>query len=257
MCLATISLDESQGIILFIFFILQLSSWGGKTTTPQNLCQINYFSCKGWIIWYTIFKEGNQMPGGIQVGSHGTESNFAILDKENLRDAVMSCFELASSIYPDLGIEYTLEHSRLPSRQGLDINFYPPFLYNGKDCQKCTGEALFTYNGKPILLVTRTYAENGADATTAKLYRKQYWYEKVKSYNSHFSHVTFVTALKDNDYDNFKALGSDLVYPYDINEFNFGQNSVYISDDVHGERFYRDVIIKALNKAINVYEKTY
>jgi len=80
--------------------------------------------------------------------------------------------------------------------KGLDINFYPPFLSNGKDCQKCTGEALFTYNGKPILLVTRTYAENGADATTAKLYRKQYWYEKVKSYNSHFSHVTFVTSIE-------------------------------------------------------------
>lgn len=196
------------------------------------------------------------MPGGIQVGSHGTESNFAILDKENLRDAVMSCFELASSIYPDLGIEYTLEHSRLPSRQGLDINFYPPFLSNGKDCQKCTGEALFTYNGKPILLVTRTYAENGADATTAKLYRKQYWYEKVKSYNSHFSHVTFVTALKDNDYDNFKALGSDLVYPYDINEFNFGNNSFYLNGKIKNQKYITDIIMKALSKCISVHEKT-
>ena len=105
-------------------------------------------------------------------------------------------------------------------------------------------------------MVTRTYAENGADATTAKLYRKQYWYEKVKSYNSHFSHVTFVTALKDNDYDNFKQLGSDLVYPYDINEFNFGNNSFYLNGKIKNQKYITDIIMKALSKCISVHEKT-
>jgi len=196
------------------------------------------------------------MPGGIQVGSNGTESNFAILDKENLRDAVMACFELASSIYPALNIEYTLEYNRLPSRQGLDINFYPPFLANGEYHKGCTGEALFTYNGKPILLVTRTYAENGADVSIAKLYRRQYWYDKVKSYNPHFSHITFVTAMRDKDYDNFKELGSDLVYPHDINDFNFGQNSFYLNGKIKSQKYITDIILKALNKCISVHEKS-
>ncbi len=195
------------------------------------------------------------MPGGIQVGSNGTESNFAILDIENLRDAVMSCFELASSIYPALDIEYTLECNRLPSRQGLDINFYPPFLANGEHHKGCTGEALFTYNGKPILLITRTYAESGADVSIAKLYRRQYWYDKVKSYNPYFSHITFVTAMRDKDYDNFKELGSDLVYPHDINDFNFGQNSFFLNGKIKNQKYITDIIMKALNKCISVHEK--
>lgn len=196
------------------------------------------------------------MPGGIQLGSNGTESNHSLMDKENLRDSVMSCFDLANSIYPSLNIEYTLECSRLPSRQGLDINFYPPFLANGDYHKGCTGEALFTYDGKPILLVTRAYAENGADVSIAKLYRRQYWYDKVKSLNPYLSHITFVTAMRDKDYENFKELGSDLVYPQDINEFNFGQNSFYLNGKIKNPKYFSEIIMKALNKCISVYEKS-
>ena len=52
-------------------------------------------------------------------------------------------------------------------------------------------------------------------------------------------------------------ISNDLVYPHDINEFNFGTNSVYVSDELHEEKFLFQTIMKALNKAISVYQKTY
>ena len=202
-------------------------------------------------------QEKNHMPSGIQNGSHGTESELSNLSQENLRNAVYMCYELANSVYSELGIQYVLSAKLLPSQQGMDLNFYPPFKADGSYHMDCTGEALFTYNGKPILLVTRAFAENGADSTVAKLYRRQYWYDKVKSYNPYFSHITFISAKRQKDFDNFKEIGSDLVYPHDINEFIFGQNSVYLDDNVRGEKFYKDTITKALNKCITVYKKTY
>ena len=194
---------------------------------------------------------------GIPVGSHGVESEMSHISQANLRDSVQYCFELASEVYPDLSIEYTLSTKMLPSQQGMDINFYAPFTKSGNVSGSCTGEALFTYKGKPLLLVTRGFGENGVDSTIAKLYRRQYWYIKVHENYKYLSNITFITVKKETDLNNLKEISSDFVYPHDINEFNFGHNSVYVSDIVHGERFFREVIIKALNKAINVYEKTY
>jgi hypothetical protein len=194
---------------------------------------------------------------GIPVGSHGVESELSHISQSNLRDAVQYSFELAREVFPDIDIEYTLSTKMLPSKHGMDINFYAPVTKTGNVSGSCTGEALFTYKGKPLLLITRAFGENGVDSTIAKLYRRQYWYLKVHENFKYLSNITFITAKRESDLNNLIEISSDFVYPHDINEFNFGQNSVYISDDVHGERFYRDVIIKALNKAINVYEKTY
>ena len=187
---------------------------------------------------------------GIQQGSTGASSVSSKIHQSNLKDAVQICFEIAKEVYPDVTIQYDMPAYLTPNRQGIDLKFFSP------QHEKCSGQALFLYKGTPLLLVTRAFGESGVDSTIAKFYRKQYWFEKVQRANPYFSHVAFVTAMRDNDFENFKSISEDVVFPHSINELNFGSTSVFLDQEVRGTEYMTTQIIQMLDKALKVYSKT-
>ena len=184
---------------------------------------------------------------GIQPGCNGTSSVSSKIHQSNLKDAVQICFEIAKEVYPDVTIQYDMPAYLTPNRQGIDLKFFSP------QHEKCSGQALFLYKGTPLLLVTRAFGESGVDSTIAKFYRKQYWFEKVQSANPYFSHIAFVTAMRDNDFDNFKSISEDVAFPNSINTLNFGATSVFLDQSVRNTEFMANIILNMLDKALKVY----
>jgi hypothetical protein len=235
---------------------MKLGIWGGSSTTPKIFAQIKKV-LDTTISHDILLYRRNVMSVGIPVGSNVVESELSTLSQMNLRDSVQKCFQLVNEVYPEVEIEYTLSTQMLPSKQGMDINFYAPTNKDGSESGNCSGEALFFYNGVPLLLVTRAFGNNGVDSTIAKMYRRQYWYMKVREENQYFSHISFVTAKREKDLENLNAISNDFVFPHNTNEFNFGTNSYFVSDELYEEKYLFLIIMKALNKAISVYQKTY
>ena len=123
---------------------------------------------------------------------------------------------------------------------------------------KNTGDFLFTYDGTPILLVTRIHAEKGADASR-KWFHKNYWYENTRDRkNPHFTHLTFISSNNDDVYEdlirNFHMVVNNFKNSIGFNVTKYGTNSIYTKNgDFEVEHFER-TIEKALVDLITVAE---
>ena len=182
---------------------------------------------------------------GIQIGSHGATTpqsqaqqdsmfvvNSVLLNKYNgLNSLVSGTSKITSEMFDGgLGV--------------LDF--------------KNTGDFLFTYDGTPILLVTRIHAEKGADASR-KWFHKNYWYENTRDRkNPHFTHLTFISSNNDDVYDdlirNFHMVVNNFKNSIGFNVTKYGTNSIYTKNgDFEVEHFER-TIEKALVDLIKVAE---
>ena len=182
---------------------------------------------------------------GIQIGSHGATTpqsqaqqdslyvvNNVLLNKYNgLNSLVSGTSKITSEMFDGgLGV--------------LDF--------------KNTGDFLFTYDGTPILLVTRIHAEKGADASR-KWFHKNYWYENTRDRkNPHFTHLTFISSNNDDVYDdlirNFHMVVNNFKNSIGFNVTKYGTNSIYTKNgDFEVEHFER-TIEKALVDLITVAE---
>ena len=182
---------------------------------------------------------------GIQIGSHGAVTpqsqaqqdsmfvvNSVLLNKYNgLNSLVSGTSKITSEMFDGgLGV--------------LDF--------------KNTGDFLFTYDGTPILLVTRIHAEKGADASR-KWFHKNYWYENTRDRkNPHFTHLTFISSNNDDVYDdlirNFHMVVNNFKNSIGFNVTKYGTNSIYTKNgDFEVEHFER-TIEKALVDLITVAE---
>ena len=182
---------------------------------------------------------------GIQIGSHGAVTpqsqaqqdsmfvvNSVLLNKYNgLNSLVSGTSKITSEMFDGgLGV--------------LDF--------------KNTGDFLFTYDGTPILLVTRIHAEKGADASR-KWFHKNYWYENTRDRkNSHFTHLTFISSNNDDVYEdlirNFHMVVNNFKNSIGFNVTMYGTNSIYTKNgDFEVEHFER-TIEKALVDLITVAE---
>ena len=182
---------------------------------------------------------------GIQIGSHGATTpqsqaqqdsmfvvNSVLLNKYNgLNSLVSGTSKITSEMFDGgLGV--------------LDF--------------KNTGDFLFTYDGTPILLVTRIHAEKGADASR-KWFHKNYWYENTRDRkNPHFTHLTFISSNNDDVYDdlirNFHMVVNNFKNSIGFNVTKYGTNSIYTKNgDFEVEHFER-TIEKALVDLITVAE---
>ena len=123
---------------------------------------------------------------------------------------------------------------------------------------KNKGDFLFTYDGTPILLVTRIHAEKGADASR-KWFHKNYWYENTRDRkNPHFTHLTFISSNNDDVYEdlirNFHMVVNNFKNSIGFNVTKYGTNSIYTKNgDFEVEHFER-TIEKALVDLITVAE---
>ena len=182
---------------------------------------------------------------GIQIGSHGATTpqsqaqqdsmfvvNSVLLNKYNgLNSLVSGTSKITSEMFDGgLGV--------------LDF--------------KNTGDFLFTYDGTPILLVTRIHAEKGADASR-KWFHKNYWYENTRDRkNPHFTHLTFISSNNDDVYEdlirNFHMVVNNFKNSIGFNVTKYGTNSIYTKNgDFEVEHFER-TIEKALVDLITVAE---
>ncbi len=182
---------------------------------------------------------------GIQIGSHGAVTpqsqaqqdsmfvvNSVLLNKYNgLNSLVSGTSKITSEMFDGgLGV--------------LDF--------------KNTGDFLFTYDGTPILLVTRIHAEKGADASR-KWFHKNYWYENTRDRkNPHFTHLTFISSNNDDVYEdlirNFHMVVNNFKNSIGFNVTKYGTNSIYTKNgDFEVEHFER-TIEKALVDLITVAE---
>ena len=182
---------------------------------------------------------------GIQIGSHGATTpqsqaqqdsmfvvNSVLLNKYNgLNSLVSGTSKITSEMFDGgLGV--------------LDF--------------KNTGDFLFTYDGTPILLVTRIHAEKGADASR-KWFHKNYWYENTRDRkNPHFTHLTFISSNNDDVYEdlirNFHMVVNNFKNSIGFNVTMYGTNSIYTKNgDFEVEHFER-TIEKALVDLITVAE---
>ena len=182
---------------------------------------------------------------GIQIGSHGAVTpqsqaqqdsmfvvNSVLLNKYNgLNSLVSGTSKITSEMFDGgLGV--------------LDF--------------KNTGDFLFTYDGTPILLVTRIHAEKGADASR-KWFHKNYWYENTRDRkNPHFTHLTFISSNNDDVYEdlirNFHMVVNNFKNSIGFNVTMYGTNSIYTKNgDFEVEHFER-TIEKALVDLITVAE---
>ena len=90
---------------------------------------------------------------------------------------------------------------------------------------------MFSYDGTPILLVTRIHAEKGSDASR-KWFHKNYWYENTRDRkNAQFTHLTFISSNNDDVYEdlirNFHMVVNNFKNSTGFNVTKYGTNSIY------------------------------
>jgi hypothetical protein len=123
---------------------------------------------------------------------------------------------------------------------------------------KNTGDFLFTYDGTPILLVTRIHAEKGSDASR-KWFHKNYWYENTRDRkNPHFTHITFISSNNDDVYEdlirNFHMVVNNFKNNIGFNISRYGTNSIYTKNGDFDVDQIERIIEKALVDLITVAE---
>ena len=123
---------------------------------------------------------------------------------------------------------------------------------------KNTGDFLFTYDGTPILLVTRIHAEKGSDASR-KWFHKNYWYENTRDRkNPHFTHITFISSNNDDVYEdlirNFHMVVNNFKNNIGFNISRYGTNSIHTKNGDFDVDQIERIIEKALVDLITVAE---
>ena len=123
---------------------------------------------------------------------------------------------------------------------------------------KQTGDYLFSYDGTPILLVTRIHAEKGSDASR-KWFHKNYWYENTRDrVNEHMTHLTFISSNNNDVYEdlirNFHIVVNNFNNDIGFNKTRYGTNSIYTKNGDFQIDNIEQIIEKALVDLITVAE---
>ena len=123
---------------------------------------------------------------------------------------------------------------------------------------KQTGDYLFSYDGTPILLVTRIHAEKGSDASR-KWFHKNYWYENTRDrVNDHMTHLTFISSNNNDVYEdlirNFHIVVNNFKNDIGFNKTRYGTNSIYTKNGDFQIDHIEKIIEKALVDLITVAE---
>jgi len=155
---------------------------------------------------------------GIQIGSHGATTP----QSQAQQDSLYVVNSILLKKYNDLNALVT-GATKITSEMfdgGLGVLDF-----------KNTGDFLFSYDGTPILLVTRIHAEKGSDASR-KWFHKNYWYENTRDRkNSHMTHLTFISSNNDDVYEdlirNFHMVVNNFKNSIGFNVTKCGTNSIY------------------------------
>jgi hypothetical protein len=182
---------------------------------------------------------------GIQIGSHGATTPQSQAQQDSLF--------VVNSV---LVTKYNQLNSLLTGTNKITAEMFDGGL--GILDFKHTGDYLFSYNGTPILLVTRIHAEKGSDASR-KWFHKNYWYENTRDRkNQHFSHLTFISSNNDEVYEdlirNFHIVVNNFKNNVGFNTTRYGTNSIYTKNGDFEIEQMEKVIEKALVDLITVAE---
>ena len=182
---------------------------------------------------------------GIQVGSHGATTPQSQAQQDSLF--------IVNSILLN---KYNALNNLLSGTNKITSEMFDGGL--GILDFKHTGDFLFTYDGTPILLVTRIHAEKGSDASR-KWFHKNYWYENTRDRsNEHFTHLTFISSNNDDVYEdlirNFHIVVNNFKNRIGFNTTRYGTNAIYTKNGDFEIDQIEKVIEKALVDLITVAE---